>query len=78
MEDKNSPYYRGNSDCLPTEFSIKTTDHVVKQELPWDANLEDMCQAFYGALVAVGFSPEGVLRYMKSFAEDHGDFDNED
>ena len=52
MEAKDSPYYMGNHECLPTEFTIKTTEHVVKQELPWDANMEDLCQAFYGACVA--------------------------
>ena len=46
MEAKDSPYYMGNHECLPTEFTIKTTEHVVKQELPWDANMEDLCQAF--------------------------------
>ena len=45
MEAKDSPYYMGNHECLPTEFTIKTTEHVVKQELPWDANMEELCQA---------------------------------
>lgn len=74
MEAKNSPYYLGNHECLPTELTIKTTEHVVKQELPWDANMEDLCQAFYGALVSITFSPDVVLDGMKNFLIDKGAF----
>lgn len=72
MEAKDSPYYMGNHECLPTEFTIKTTEHVVKQELPWDANMEDLCQAFYGACVAITFNPETVLDGMKDFLINKG------
>lgn len=72
MEAKDSPYYLGNSECLPTELTIKTTEHVVTQELPWDANMEDLCQAFYGALVSITFSPDVVLDGMKNFLIDQG------
>lgn len=72
MEPKESPYYMGNHECLPTEFTIKTTEHVIKQELPWDVNMEDLCQAFYGACVAITFNPDTVLNAMKNFLIDRG------
>lgn len=72
MEPKESPYYMGNHECLPTKLTIKTTEHVVKQELPWDVNMEDLCQAFYGACVTIAFNPDTVLNGMKNFLIDKG------
>lgn len=72
MESKESPYYMGNEDCLPTELIIKTTDCVIKQELPWDANMEYMCQAFYSACIAATFDPNTVLEGMKEFLINKG------
>ena len=72
MEAKDSPYYLGNKECLPTELTIKTTEHVVKQELPWDVSIEDLCQAFYGACVSITFHPDTVLQGMKNFLIDNG------
>lgn len=72
MESKESPYYMGNEDCLPTELIIKTTDCVVKQELPWDVNMEYLCQAFYGACISITFNPNTVLEGMKEFLINKG------
>jgi hypothetical protein len=34
--------------------------------------MEDLCQAFYGACVAITFHPETVLDGMKNFLIDNG------
>jgi hypothetical protein len=71
MEPKNSPYYLGNYDTLPTVLSLKHHSSVVNIELPWDANMTDLLDAFVGACVSVTFHQDGVIQAMKDYAEDH-------
>ena len=78
MEPKNSPYYYGNSDCLPTILEFKSHDAPISHiEMPWDANVEDVLQALYGAMITATFNPVSILRGMKEFAEEHLPAENE-
>ena len=71
MEPKNSEYYKGNHEVLPTILSIKTDSSNIDIELPWDVNLNDLVHAFYGACVAVGFSADSVATVMYEFGEEY-------
>jgi len=70
METKESPYYLGNRDCVPTMVSLKTSDTQVNIELPWDVSIEDLINAFYSACIGITYQPQTVLRCMKEFAEE--------
>jgi hypothetical protein len=70
MESKNSPYYLGNQDVLPTVLSLKHASSIVTVELPWDVNIDELLSAFVGACVGVTFSERSVLRAMKEYAQD--------
>ena len=76
MEPKNSPYYLGNYDSLPTVLSLKHHSSVVNIELPWDASMTDLLDAFVGACVSVTFHQDGVIQAMKEYAENY--FPNEE
>ena len=69
METKNSPYYLGNTECVPTMLSIKTTDKVINIELPWDVSTPDLVEAFYTAAVGATFIETDILQCMKEFVE---------
>lgn len=71
MEPKNSEYYKGNHEVLPTTLSIKTDSKNIEIELPWDVNLDDLVHAFYGACVAVGFNADGVAGAMYAFGDEY-------
>jgi hypothetical protein len=73
METKDSPYYLGNRDCVPTLLSIKTADTQVNIELPWDVSIEDLINAFYSACIGITYQPKTVLQNMKDFADEHLD-----
>lgn len=79
METKNSPYYYGNQDCPPTLLVLKHHDApVFTAEMPWDASIDDLLTAFYGACVGVTFPPQCVLEAMRDFAEERLPKNNED
>jgi hypothetical protein len=71
MEPKNSEYYKGNHEVLPTILSIKTDNKNIEIELPWDVILDDLVHAFYGACVAVGFNADSVAATMYDFGEEY-------
>lgn len=71
MEPKNSPYYLGNNDVLPTILSLKHHSSVVNIELPWDANMTDLLDAFVGACVSVTFHQDGIIQAMKEYVESY-------
>lgn len=66
MEPKDSPYYLGNRQCPPTSFVFKNGYEVITQELPWDANSEDLGEAFFTAITHV-FDEKQVLDAIKDF-----------
>lgn len=70
METKENPYYYGNPDCPPTILEFKSHHAPISHiEMPWDAGVEDVLQALYGAMVTASFQPTSILRCMKEFAE---------
>lgn len=71
MEAKESPYYLGNRDYPPTVLTLKMNGKVINTELPWDASLEDLIDAFYGSLVTVTFQPESVMQAMYEYSKEH-------
>lgn len=75
MEPKDSEYYMGNRDELPTILQVKTGHGVITQELPWDAGADELCQAFYTALVGMTFVPEGILQAMEDFVNERKPID---
>lgn len=70
MESKDSPYYLGNRDTLPTILSLKHNSSVITVELPWDVSIDELLNAFVGACVGVTFNEESVLKVMKEYAQD--------
>lgn len=77
MERKGSEYYLGNHDSLPTVLTLKTDNSVINIELPWDATMEQLCQAFYTACIGITFHPDTVVRGMQEFVEENLPTDNE-
>ena len=71
MESKNSKYYLGNLNELPTKLSFKTTNSVINIELPWDVSIQDLCQAFYTGCIGMTFTPESVANAMIEFGKEH-------
>lgn len=72
METNKNPYYYGNSDCPPTILEFKSHNAPISHiEMPWYANVEDVLQALYGAMVAATFQPTAILEGMKEFAENN-------
>ena len=67
----------GNFEQLPTIFQIKTNERIITQELSWDRGADDLCEAFYTALIGIGFTPEGVLQSMEDFVNEHKPIDEE-
>ena len=53
--------------------TILTLDHGHQKttvELPWDAGMEDLLDAFYGMCVCATYSPSTVLQGMAEFLEE--------
>lgn len=76
MENKNSEYYLGNHDTLPVILSLKTDNQVINIELPWDAGMEELCQAFYTACIGISWDPDNVIKGMRRFTDDLIDEEN--
>ena len=71
MRNRNDdPYYLGNDTQLPSKLIVKTTDITIDQELHWDASLGDFLNAFYTAMIGIGFHPEDVVGNMREFVEE--------
>ena len=71
METKDSEYYMGNNEVLPTILQLKTQYGVMTYELPWDADAECVINAMYSAMIGMTFPADGVLEAMKQFVKDH-------
>ena len=54
-----------------TVLTLEHADRKVSTELNWDASMEDLLDAFYGACVATTWHPTTILEGMKVFAEEH-------
>lgn len=65
----NDPYYLGNDTMLPSKLIVKTTDKSIEQELHWDASMGDFVDAFYTAMIGIGFHPDAVVGGMEEFVQ---------
>lgn len=54
-----------------TVLTLEHADRKVSTELNWDASMEDLLDAFYGACIATTWHPTTILEGMKAFAEEH-------
>ena len=75
MELKDSEYYMGNRDELPTILSLKNSNGVITYELPWDAGANEIINAVYSGMVGLTFSPDGILEAMQDFVNDRKKID---
>jgi hypothetical protein len=71
----NDPYYLGNDTELPAKLVVKTTSKSIEQSLHWDANMYDYLDAFYTAMIGIGFHPESVINGMEEFVQIHKEDD---
>lgn len=39
-------------------------------ELPWDAGMDDILDAFFGLCISATFAPKTILTQMKEFADE--------
>ena len=67
----NDPYYLGNDTMLPSKLIVKTTDKSIEQDLYWDANMDNFVDAFYTAMIGIGFHPDTVIDGMEEFVQIH-------
>jgi hypothetical protein len=67
----NDPYYLGNDTMLPTKLIVKTTDKTIEQDLHWDVSTDEMLNAFYTAMIGIGFHPDAVIDGMEEFVQIH-------
>lgn len=77
MESKNSEYYMGNREQLPTIVTFKSHNNVITYELPWDADANDILNAVYSGMVGLTFNPDDVLQAMQNFVDDHKKTDDD-
>ena len=75
MEPKDSEYYMGNQNELPTILTLKNSNGVITYELPWDVGADDIINAVYSAMIGMTFSPDGILQAMQDFVNDHKKID---
>ena len=57
-------------DTKPTILSIEHNGNKFTAELPWDADMEDLTNAFYTLCIGATFQPTTVIRGMKEFLEE--------
>lgn len=76
-------YYLGNRDNPPIRFTVESGDRTIIQELHWDADANELLEAFYTAMVGLTFSPSGVLQAMQEFVnnktpiDEGGDYESD-
>ena len=75
MEPKDSEYYMGNRDTLPTIITFKNHTNVITYELPWDAGADEILNAVYSGMIGLTFNPDGILETMQDFVNDHKKID---
>lgn len=73
MKDKENPYYHGNDDTLPIMLQAKSRYGNISMELPWDANLDNICQAFFAMCIGLSYPADSILNAMKEFAHEELD-----
>lgn len=53
-----------------TILTIEQNNMKFISEMPWDASMDDLLDAFYGLCVSATFTPKTILTHMKEFAEE--------
>lgn len=53
-----------------TVLALEHADRKITTELNWDAGMEELLDAFYGACVATTWHPTTILEGMRDFAEE--------
>jgi len=54
-----------------TKITIENYDKKVSWEVPYnDTNLEDMFDAFIGLLTTITYNYDGIIEFMKEYAEE--------
>ena len=53
-----------------TILTIEQNNMKFTSEMPWDAGMDDILDAFYGLCVSTTFAPKTILTHMKEFAEE--------
>lgn len=53
-----------------TIISFSGNDRQITIEMPWDATMEDMCQAFFTGCVGMTFMPSTVIEGVRDYAEE--------
>lgn len=51
-------------------LTLKNEYKTISVELPWDANIEDLLEAFYGGMVGLTFHPAGIVRFMREWCDE--------
>lgn len=53
-----------------TILTIESNDMKFISELPWDAGMDDILDAFFGMCISTTFAPKTILTHMKEFADE--------
>ena len=77
MESKDSEYYMGNREELPTILTLKNSNSIITFELPWDVNADEILNAVYSGMIGLTFNPDDVLQAMQDFVNNHKKIDED-
>lgn len=55
-----------------TILTLSQSGIKMSVELPWDASIEDLIQAFYSTLIGITFNPQTIVKGFKEFLEENG------
>ena len=53
-----------------TILTIEQNNMKFTSEMPWDAGMDDILDAFFRLCVSATFTPKTILTHMKEFAEE--------
>ena len=53
-----------------TILTMESNDMKFISEMPWDAGMDDILDAFYGLCVSATFAPKTILTHMREFAQE--------
>ena len=67
-------------DLKPTILTLQHSEYKCTKEMPWDANMYELLDAFIGVCVSMGYhqtSVDEVLEeYVDNLKENNKDYDN--
>ena len=59
-----------NNEVNNTILKMSAHDKHVEIKMPWDANVDQLLEAFYGACITLTFQPVSIIEAMSQFAEE--------